>query len=110
MNLYSSTFSKAGTHPKAIAVCRTPPPDFKGRHLPELAPPIYLEDMLNIEDTEYERVYMQVVLANINPADLVRMFEDGSVILCFDHGKRICHRELISQYITQHTGIKVVEL
>jgi hypothetical protein len=110
VNLYTSTFNKAGTHPQAIAVCKTPPPEYTGRHLPILAPPVYLEEMLDIDDDEYVRVYLQVVLANINPVDLVQMFTDGSVLLCFDHGKRICHRHIIAQYITQHTGIKVNEL
>ena len=108
MKLYTSDFKTSGTHPCAVAVCRSVPEGFKGKHIPDLAPPIHLEFIDN--EQEFNSAYRQWVLNCFDPSILISMFGDGAVLLCHCAPGHRCHRRNIAEWLSLYCNVEIKEI
>lgn len=102
MNLVSI----AGLSPKEF---REKFPDMK--HYNDLKPPKELVlgyKSGKISKKDYKRIYLE----QLNKLDPFKVYNElkNSVILCWEKPNEFCHRHIISEWISNNTGIKIEEL
>lgn len=117
MKIYTSYFAKADKLRAAgilpIGIALWPPRFFRGTSMGQVAPKRYmLNDQLT--DEEYIRMYRNDVLRLVDPHGFVKQLEQvgkgGDVALCcFEKPGDFCHRHFLAEWITENTGIEVVE-
>jgi len=114
MKLYTSYYARDAKHPNAVSISASAPNYFTGRRMPELAPSW---DLLNaykegkISADEYTVWYFQLLEhRKLDPHKVVEALGDGAVIMCYEVPGAFCHRKLVAKWISDLTGIEVVEL
>jgi hypothetical protein len=104
MKLFVSDFARNGNHPDAIAVCRIVPPGFKGKHIPELAPPVHLE--MERDYSTFKAVYRNSILNGFDPSIVSSIIGDRAVLLSTCKIQLQCLTEWLSIY----ANIDVIEI
>lgn len=114
MNLYTSNFARNGKNPMAVSISIRPIWWYKGRQYPLLAPTwdiVMGLKMREITEKEYTQQYLEIINGRkIDPQKLLNDLGDGAVMLCYESPNAFCHRHIIGQWITERTGVEVVEL
>ena len=104
--LYTSNFARASDEVMAISIARFPPKWFYGDSFPALRPPP-LESLLAWD--EYAAFYHDRVLSRLDPVDVARDLNRGSILLCWCPKGANCHRVLVREWFNA-VGIKCKEL
>jgi len=115
MILYTSYYAKSGNNPKAISISAKAPDYFIGKRYVDLAP---TWDMINqhknhiISHEQYTERYLDLLIniRKLDPFKVVEDLQDGAIMLCYEKPTDFCHRHIVAKWITDNTGIKVVEL
>lgn len=122
MNIYTSYFARvkklqemgfnnlwcvAGYAPKFFF-------DLKDAHFyPDLAPKKlwwqYWHDN-NLGNEFYVEQYNNTVLSKLDPQEVLKKLGDNAVMLCYEKSGDFCHRHLIADWLSKHTGVKVEEI
>ena len=108
MRIFTSDFKTNGNHPCAVAVSRNVPEGFKGKHIPDLAPPIHLEYV--DDEQEFKQAYRSFVLNCFDPSILIAMLGDGAVLICDCAPGRRCHRKNITEWLSLYCSVEVKEI
>lgn len=110
--MQTACFRTAGTHPKAVAICRFLPRFMRftgARYLP-LAP---TPAMLKLGGAAFEDAY-RAQLETLDPRqvylDLVALVGIDAVLLCHEKSGVTCHRRTVAQWLEAALGITVPEL
>jgi hypothetical protein len=104
--MQTSNFSKSGSDPHAVAICRYPLKYWKGRRYAPLAPSGW---MIKLPWAEFEQAYGQV-LAALDPAQVAQELGEDAVLLCFEGDRSQCHRGLVAAWLEANLGIEVPEV
>lgn len=117
MKVYTSYFAKAkalkgkGIVPIGISVY--PPKWFDGPNIHFLAP---LRMMLSdeVKNEEYIKLYKEKILEKVDLKFLGKRLLELSggrdvALLCFEKPGDFCHRHLLADYITEKTGVEIIE-
>jgi hypothetical protein len=88
--------------------------------MPELAPRRFwwqewYKKFRNHTDSEeskawYEQKYYDTVLSKLDPQTVLNELGDKAVMLCYEPPEMFCHRHLIADWLTKHTGVEVEEI
>jgi len=105
--IQTSSFTNGWHHPKAVAVCRFPPPNWRGRVYEPLAPPAWA---LKIKDAErFGRVYTAQLQAP-NAREVYEELGADAVLLCYEREGEFCHRRIVAAWLEAELGIEIPEL
>ena len=112
MNLFTSYYSSPllkKVSLKKVSISRGVPKWFTPDviYMP-LAPSWQLIRISNEE--EYTARYQAEVLDKLNVNDVLSLFQDGAILLCWEPVGKFCHRRLVAEWIQNNTGIVVPEL
>lgn len=111
---YTSNYARSGRHPQAVAISRKAPIYYIGKTFVELAPTWTLISDYKcgkIDKEQYTRRYLAMLEQRENtPQDIVDMFENGTIFLCYEAPSDFCHRHIFAKWIEQRTDAKVKEL
>ena len=78
---------------------------FRGDKEPRLAP---TRPMLKLGRADYDREY-DVILARVEPADILAKWGPDAVLLCWEKANVYCHRRRVAEWIEAALGIEVPE-
>ncbi|UEC43716.1 MAG: hypothetical protein METHAR1v1_1640007 [Methanothrix sp.] len=109
----TSSFSRSGSHPRAVAISRTRPKGWTGRVYEPLAPSwSLLAEALSgeIDEDEYIRRYREEVLASLDPARVYADLGEDAVLLCWERAGAFCHRRLVAEWFEEELGVLVPEV
>lgn len=111
---YTSNYARNGTHRKAVAISRKAPIYYMGKIFIDLAPTwTLISDYKKriITEQQYTKQYLALLEQRDNtPQQIVDMFEDQTIFLCYEAPNDFCHRHIVAKWLEENTGIKVVEL
>ncbi len=110
--MYTSTFARAGKRPEAVSVARAAPDWFAGRVAPELAPPEHLlrEYTRHGDSYTYSEAYHAEVLDKLDPFEILDLYGESAILVCWEAAGKFCHRRLIAWWLEQHTGTQILEI
>jgi hypothetical protein len=111
MNLFTSSFARAGRLPDAVSISRGKPKGWSGRTFDILAPEWswiknYQRGVWNWN--QYSAAYNDL-LAELDAANVVAALGENAVMCCFCKPDELCHRQLVSRWIESETGLIVPE-
>lgn len=117
MRIFTSYFGNyrklEAAHIKMICVALGKPKYYNAPQLIQVAPRRY---MLNDKWTEeeYTNMYLNDVLANVNPQQLLRTLQqlsDGKdiALCCYEKPEDFCHRHILAKWLTEKTGVQITE-
>lgn len=110
--LFTSYFTRAGSHPDSISISLWAPPDFKGKSYPDLAPSQkLLLDYKNgcVDDKEYTKQFMGQLLL-LDPDKVIADIPPNSILLCYEGSRQFCHRHIVAVWLEQHTNVPIYEI
>ena len=89
-------------------------PDFyTGNRIQELAP---TWDLLNayhreeIDEDEYSDQYLMLLLnRGLDPNTMFDNLPSGSILLCYERMGEFCHRRVLADWVSSHTGMTIPE-
>jgi hypothetical protein len=75
------------------------------------------KEMLNMEPEAYDKAFAGI-LAGLSAHEVVRSLfirggrvnKDKIVLLCYEKDRATCHRSIVGDWITEHTGLPVTEV
>ena len=109
----TSSFSRSGSHLRAVAISRTRPRGWTGRIYEPLAPSWHLlAEALSgeIDEAEYSRRYREEVLSKLDPAAVRADLGEDAVLLCWERAGAFCHRRLVAEWLEEGLGVSVPEV
>lgn len=106
MIVYTSTFRKSGSDPKAVSIALKSPGSWKGREYKKLAP---TPAILKCRDNpgEYE-IKFKKKLARLSPFKVLEELKSSPVLLCYEDEGEFCHRHIVARWF-KAAGIEAVE-
>lgn len=119
MYAYTTYFANLKRLPKdviPISITRWPPDWYKGKSFIELAPSVgllkYYKATNDID--RYVEIYINEVLAKLNPKDVVtRLFElSGGMpfaLVCYEAPDKFCHRHIVMMYLKTYAELDIKE-
>jgi DNA integrity scanning protein DisA with diadenylate cyclase activity len=112
MNLFTSSFARAGRLPDAVSISRGKPRWYDGRSFDLLAPSWewiknYQQGIWTWE--KYVASY-DLMLSELDAANVVAALGENAVMCCFCKPQERCHRFLVADFIERETGLIVPEL
>ncbi len=112
MNLFTSSFARAGRLPDAVSISRGKPKGWSGRTFDLLAPSwLWIKNyQRGVWSWEQYVVSYDSLLSELDAENVVDSLGDGAVMLCFCKPDELCHRRLVSRWIESETGLIVLEL
>jgi hypothetical protein len=106
--MQTSYFSKAGTHPNAIAISNSVKGFEHIRIYTPLVPPWWLVKQLKLKETtpeEFAEIYRSQ-LAKLQPVVVRAALGEDAILLCWD----FCHRRIAAEWLESGCGIKIPEM
>ena len=92
---------------------------YQGLCFPPLAPKtsfwkIWHENKGKIPEEEnnyfYIKNYYNLVLNQLDPKEIVKLFNKDVVFLCYENNDEFCHRHIVAYWLEKELGIKVSEI
>jgi hypothetical protein len=103
----TSNFRNAGGHAKAVAICRFPPRNWRGRRYYDLAPKASM--LKGLEPEAFDELY-QGILDRLDPRKVYEELGDDAVLLCYEPPGERCHRRMVAAWFGRELKIEVPEL
>lgn len=110
--IYTSNYSKNGTHPNAVSIAGRCPEWYTGRQYKKLAPKIWFFKKYKEDgDEEFYKIhYRKEVLDVLDPNEVYREIGENAILLCWEKSNCFCHRHLVGEWLEEKLGIVVIEL
>jgi hypothetical protein len=114
MKIYTSHYGNLralqNTRVIPIGISVGVPKYFTGFRMIELAPRY---EMLKMPETVYRKEFAQI-LAHRNAFQIIEKIQNftnyqDAALLCWERSGLFCHRQIVAEWISKETGIKVVE-
>lgn len=92
---------------------------YKGDSFPVLAPKLsfwreWKENKEKISEEKnnyfYIKNYYEQVLKDLNPKDILDIFNNDTIFLCYEDNMEFCHRHIVAYWIELELGISVPEV
>lgn len=108
--IYTSYFSRLADVPNPISISLFRPKWLKKiEECEKLMPPIWLLNSYKNGKTSwacYDQIYRRVVLAKLDPAELVKELTPlGSsqdfTLLCYEAPDKFCHRQIVAEWLRE---------
>ena len=112
--IFTSNYTRCGSHEKAVSVSASVPEYFQGEHLKMLAPSwnlimSYKEG--RIDANEYEKRYIDLLETerNLDPKEVFNALPNGTILLCYEKPGEFCHRRILAKWLENATGSPINE-
>lgn len=115
MKIYTSYFANWKKLREAgvvmLSIASAPPRWFTGRQLSHAAPKRFPVRESNVA---FECRYREEVLRRINPHLFIDSLEHFGLghdvaLCCYERPEVFCHRHLLAEWLTEHTGVEIIE-
>jgi len=110
LKMKTSYFAKY-KDPNGVSIALSTPKWFQFSHEIKLNPTWTMINGIKsgfITADTYEEMYRDTILANLDPWEIYRKYED-SVLLCWERIGEFCHRRIVASWIEENTGHEVEE-
>ena len=118
MRIYTSYFGRtAGLHKAGIVpvgISLWPPKFFNGVNLGIVAPKRHMMGANFTTEERYTEQYHNDVLRYVDPNGFIRELErigkgHDVALCCFEKPGEFCHRNILAKWLTEKTGVEIVE-
>ncbi len=92
---------------------------YQGLCFPALAPKLsfweeWHRNINNIDENEnnyfYVKQYYNMVLKQFDPNEIVKLFDNDTIFLCYEDNMEFCHRHIVAYWLERELGINVPEV
>lgn len=110
--LFTSYYAKHKSNPMTISISAGPPDWYSGRWMQQLAP---TWDMVmdskrgRIDFDQYKVRYLAYLNSRFTPQEVADMFEDQSILLCYEVPSDNCHRHILAEWLNAGADVVVTE-
>ena len=112
-NIYTSNYARCGENPNAAGISCSCPQWFSGPRIPSLAPAWSMVDSIKkgkMSRKQYTTKYLALLQSRgLTPELIYNNLADGTILLCYESPYEFCHRRILAEWITHHTGISIPE-
>lgn len=113
MKIFTSNYARKGNDPNSVAISRSIPNWFEGRHVPELAPEwnMILGFKQGIVSQEvFTQYYIQKIeRSQINWDRLLESFSNPTYLLCYETPGAFCHRHVLAEWLNIKHNLSITE-
>lgn len=113
--IYTSNYARNSSNPNAVAISGAIPEWYEGDWMKILAPKKDMVGRLknnspNYSQRKYTRDYLELLKSrNLTPEKVIKMIPANAILLCYESPGDFCHRRLLADWLTRHTGIEIPE-